>query len=158
MSSVLFVCMGNICRSPTAEGIFRHTLDRHGLSDRVEVDSAGTHGYHIGHPPDQRAMQVALERGIDLSGLRARRVEATDFSRFEYILALDEHNLEALELLQPPQFSGHLGLLMDFAEAPLARSVPDPYYGGDTGFLRVFDMIEEASEGLIEAIRPGLRD
>ncbi len=157
MSSVLFVCMGNICRSPTAEGIFRATLARHDLSGRVEVDSAGTHGYHIGHPPDQRATAVARERGIDLSGLRARRVEVADFSRFAYILALDEHNLDELQLLQPPQFSGHLGLLMDFAEAPVARSVPDPYYGGDTGFLRVFDMIEEASEGLVEALRSELR-
>lgn len=145
--------MGNICRSPTAEGIFRLSLERHGLAGQVEVDSAGTHGYHIGHPPDQRAMQVAREHGIDLSGLRARQVGTADFSRFEYILALDEQNLEALHALRPPQFSGHLGLLMAFAEDPSSLSVPDPYYGGDTGFLRVFDMIEEASEGLIETLR-----
>ena len=157
MASVLFVCMGNICRSPTAEGVFRLTLERHGLSGQIDVDSAGTHSYHIGHPPDQRATAVAHERGIDLSGLRARQVEVGDFGRFEYILALDEHNLDELQQLQPPEFSGHLGLLMDFAQAPVARSVPDPYYGGDAGFLRVFDMIEEASEGLVERLRAELR-
>ncbi len=153
MTSVLFVCMGNICRSPTAEGVFTQVLERHALQDRVVVDSAGTHGYHVGHPPDTRAMQVARTRGIDLSVQRSRRVTVEDFDRFDYVLAMDEHNLGDLDALRPAAFSGHLGLLMDFAEAPAQRSVPDPYYGGDSGFVRVFDMIEEASEGLVTVIR-----
>ncbi len=147
---VLFICMGNICRSPTAEAVFRDYVERAGLSDAIQVDSAGTHDYHIGEAPDTRTQRAARQRGYDLSQLRGRQADATDFSRFDYLLAMDEGNLDILQLLRPPQASSHLGLFLDFARHHREREVPDPYYGGADGFERVLDMVEDAAEGLLQ--------
>ena len=151
--SVLFVCMGNICRSPTAHGVFEHLVADEGLQALIRVDSAGTHAYHVGEPPDRRAQVTARERGIDLSRQRARQAVARDFEEFDYVVAMDLDNHDLLSELCPPGHQGKLHLFMDFAEAPLSREVPDPYYGGAQGFERVFDMVEEAALGLLEAIR-----
>ncbi len=156
--SVLFVCMGNICRSPTAEGVFVRKVHEAGLGERIRIDSAGTHAYHIGNPPDERMQRAALRRGYDLSSLRARKVEAQDFTRFDYILAMDADNLAILQQLRAQldaaSVRAHLGLMMDFAEAKASHphEVPDPYYGGEAGFERVLDMIEIASDGLLKRI------
>jgi protein-tyrosine phosphatase len=153
--SVLFVCMGNICRSPTAEGVFVRKVHEAGLSERIRIDSAGTHAYHVGNPPDERTQRAALHRGYDLSALRARKVEAPDFTRFDYVLAMDADNLAILKAMhvQAGEVRSHLGLMMDFAaDAGFAREVPDPYYGGEAGFERVLDMIEAATEGLLQQI------
>jgi len=151
--SVLFVCMGNICRSPTAQGAFRQLLEREGLQSVIGTDSAGTHSYHRGEPPDLRAQDAARRRGIDLSDLRARRVEPEDFSRFEYVLAMDRENYRNLSEICPSGSEKRLRLFMDFAPHLRTREVPDPYYGGSTGFERVFDLVEEACEGLLADIR-----
>ena len=150
---VLFVCMGNICRSPTAQGVFRKLLKQEGLEEIIETDSAGTHAYHAGEPPDRRAQETALRRGIDLSDLRARRVEFEDFSDFEYVLAMDQDNYHSLSQICPRGAERKLMLLMDFAPHLRTREVPDPYYGGKSGFERVFDMVEAASEGLLAEIQ-----
>ncbi len=155
-ASILFVCLGNICRSPTAEGVFRQVATRAGIATGLHIDSAGTGAGYLGSPPDARAMQEAGRRGYDLSGLRARRVAADDFQRFGWILAMDEANLQALESLQPRGFSGHLGLFLDCAPNLGTREVPDPYYGGPDGFEHVLDLIEVASEALLTRIRAGL--
>ena len=151
--SVLFVCMGNICRSPTAEGVFVRKVRDAGLSGRIHIDSAGTHAYHIGNPPDPRTQQAALRRGYDLSPLRARKVAAQDLERFDYVLAMDADNLSILERLKSAQSQSRIALFMDFAPTHEIREVPDPYYGGESGFERVLDMVEEASEGLLRTIR-----
>ena len=150
--SVLFVCMGNICRSPTVEAVFRAALEQQRLDDRIHVDSAGTGDWHIGSPPDMRAIQAARRRGYDLTALRARQVEATDFSRYGWILAMDETNLRALKSMRPPSFAGHLGLLLDFVPELGLREVPDPYYGGREGFDHVLDLAEAASAALIRQL------
>lgn len=148
--SVLFVCMGNICRSPTAQGVFEHLVQRSGLAESIRVDSAGTHAYHIGNQPDTRSQQAALGRGVDLSKQRARQVQADDFSHFDYILAMDLNNLQILQRSAQAQQARNLKLFMEFASRWQEREVPDPYYGGSQGFERVLDMIEDASEGLLE--------
>ena len=149
---VLFVCMGNICRSPTAEGVFRELVAAEGgLS--IETDSAGTHAYHVGEPPDPRAQQAALARGIDLSRLKARRVKQRDFRKFDYIVAMDAYNLRLLEEMQPDDGGATLKLFMDFASTPGPADVPDPYYGGRNGFEIVLDLVEDASRGLLEHLR-----
>jgi len=153
MVKVLFVCMGNICRSPTAHGVFRELVRREGLEDRIAIDSAGTHAYHVGNPPDRRAQATALARGIELSDLRARQVEERDFEHFDYILAMDEDNLAILQSQCPPQHAYKVRLFLEFAPQRYEREVPDPYYGGPQGFEYVFDMVEEAAEGLLEEIR-----
>jgi protein-tyrosine phosphatase len=145
--------MGNICRSPTAQGVFRELLETRGLGDLVEIDSAGTHGYHIGEPPDRRAQAAAARRGIDLSGLRARRVAEGDFEYFDYLLAMDRDNLDSLAAICPPAHRRKLMLFMDFAPHLGSREVPDPYYGAPGGFEQVFDMVEAAAAGLLEDIR-----
>lgn len=148
---VLMVCMGNICRSPTAEGVLRARLAAAGLAERVEVDSAGTHDYHVGAPPDHRSQRHAARRGIDISTLRGRQVCAADFERFDLLLAMDHDNLEMLEESCPgPHLRHKLGLLMQFAEPAGSMVVPDPYYGGSAGFERVLDLVEAASEGLVK--------
>lgn len=151
--SVLFVCMGNICRSPTAEGVFRAMVEAEG-PDHLDIfiDSAGTHAYHVGSAPDRRAQQAALRRGIDISGLRARVVEPDDFNRFDYVLAMDNANLEDLKLLCPPEHPVKLERFLFFASDPGTLNVPDPYYGGDAGFERVLDLVENASRGLLAAL------
>ena len=147
---ILFVCMGNICRSPTAEGVFRQRIAAAGLEDAFESDSAGTHSYHLGAPPDRRAQAAASRRGIDLSGLRARRVAEDDFQQFELVVAMDRDNLAELEALCPPEYRERLALMMDFARDRRESEVPDPYYGGANGFEHVLDLLEEAVDGLLE--------
>lgn len=151
-TKVLFVCMGNICRSPTAEGVFRHLVESRNLDDQIFVDSAGTHAYHIGEQPDRRSQQVALQRGIDMSSQRGRKVKETDFDDFDYVLAMDQSNYNDLKHLASPAGRKKLHLFMDFAQDWSETEVPDPYYGGSDGFERVFDMVEAASEGLLEDI------
>ncbi len=151
--SVVFVCMGNICRSPTVEAVFRHRVEKAGLASRITIDSAGTHDYHVGDPPDPRTRLAAARRGYDMASLRGRQVGAEDFSRFDYVLAMDENNLAILERLRPRDAASHLGLFLDFAERHSEREVPDPYYGGESGFERVLDMVEDAAEGLLRHIR-----
>jgi protein-tyrosine phosphatase len=150
--NVLFVCMGNICRSPTAQGVFRDMVDKQGLSEYISTDSAGTIDYHTGSQPDRRARETAVKRGLDLSDLRARMVTSDDFERFDYVLAMDQANYSDLEAICPPGREERLYLFLDFAPDQPIREVPDPYYGGITGFDRVFDLVEEASRGLLEKI------
>ncbi|HID46653.1 MAG TPA: low molecular weight phosphotyrosine protein phosphatase [Chromatiaceae bacterium] len=151
--SVLFVCMGNICRSPTAHGVFRKLVQDEGLDQLIEIDSAGTHAYHVDSPPDRRAQATAVSRNLDLSDLRGRQVEAGDFHRFDYVLAMDNENLENLRQICPAGTEEKISLFMDFAPDYGMPEVPDPYYGGDRGFEQVFDMIEEACSGLLADIR-----
>ncbi len=145
--------MGNICRSPTAEAVFRQYVEREGLTQSIEIDSAGTHDYHIGAPPDSRTQLAAKQRGYDMSQLRGRQVDASDFSRFDYVLAMDEANLSILNRLRPSNAQAHLGLFLDFAERHDEREVPDPYYGGVEGFEQVLNMVEDAANGLLQQIK-----
>lgn len=151
-TSVLFVCLGNICRSPTAHGVFARLVEARGLGGRIHVDSCGTGGWHVGEAPDRRASKEAAKRGYDLSTLRARQFTTQDFQRFHYILAMDHSNLQDLQALCPPGYSGHLGLFLPFAPGVVEEEVPDPYYGGADGFTRVLDLVEAASEGLLREI------
>ena len=148
---VLFVCMGNICRSPTAHGVFANLVAQANLQNLIAVDSAGTHAYHIGEAPDQRSQQAASLRGIDLSDLKARKVLAHDFAEFDYILAMDHANLDNLRALAPS--TARVQLFMDYAQRWQTSEVPDPYYGGAQGFERVLDMVEDAAEGLLLHLR-----
>jgi protein-tyrosine phosphatase len=150
---ILFVCMGNICRSPTAHGVFRRLVIDEGLSHRIEIDSAGTHAYHIGEPPDKRARETARARGIDIGDLRARLAEPDDFVRFDYVLAMDRDNYENLMQICPTGREDRLRLFMEFAPELGIREVPDPYYGGQRGFERVLDMVESAARGLLLDIK-----
>ena len=150
---VLFVCMGNICRSPTGQGVFEKTVADAGLSHAISIDSAGTHSYHVGHPPDPRAQEAAEKRGIDLSGQRARRVSEADFIEFDYVLAMDESNYADLSELALPEYRERLHLFLEFAPQLREKEVPDPYYGGARGFQHVLDLVEDAATGLIEDIR-----
>lgn len=149
--SVLFVCMGNICRSPTAEGVFRHHVEQAGLGGQIHIDSAGTHAYHVGDPPDRRAKAAAERRGIQLGDLRARRVSDEDFDRFDYVIAMDMDNLERLREQSPPTHHDKVRLFLEFSSLR-EREVPDPYYGGAAGFERVLDLVEDASRGLLETL------
>ena len=151
-TSVLFVCMGNICRSPTAEGVFRKVLAERAPDLELEIDSAGTHSYHVGEPPDERAQMAAKRRGIDLSRIRARGVASDDFEVFDYILAMDMQNLSALRRACPKDYQSRLQLYLDYAPGD-RESVPDPYYGGPNGFEHVLDLVEEAAHGLIAELR-----
>ncbi|MBK8455161.1 MAG: low molecular weight protein-tyrosine-phosphatase [Thiofilum sp.] len=154
---VLMVCMGNICRSPTAQGVLEAKLVQRGWQHYVFVDSAGTHAYHTGSPPDKRSQQAALRRGIDLSEQRARLVNELDFAEFDYVLAMDMHNLQYLQRTIPAMYKAKLRLLLSFApQLPEFAEVPDPYYGGENGFERVLDLIEEATEGLLADIEQRL--
>ena len=150
--SVLFVCMGNICRSPTAQGVFDALLAQSPMAGEVHVDSAGTHAYHVGEPPDARSQAAAAKRGFDLSAQRARKVMVEDFARFDYVLAMDGDNLAALKRLCPAQYRDRVQRFMEYAKRPDVRDVPDPYYGGVDGFERVLDLVEEASRGLLDAL------
>ena len=148
-ASVLFVCMGNICRSPSAHGVMRKLVQDAGLENRIEIDSAGTHAYHVGEAPDPRAQSAAIQRGVDLSDLRARAVEVHDFTTFDYVLAMDDANLELLEAARPAGSPASLQRMLDFAEG-YGEEVPDPYYGGPDGFEQVLDMLEAACQGFIK--------
>lgn len=152
VARVLFVCMGNICRSPTAEGVFRHLVEEQGLAGKIIIDSAGTHDYHIGDAPDARSQAAAARRGYDLSGLRARQVVRDDFSRFDYVLAMDQANLGLLQQQCPENYRNRLKLFLEFADDGALREVPDPYYGGAQGFEQVLDLVENAGRGLLRAI------
>ncbi len=153
--SVLFVCLGNICRSPTAHGVFQAMVDQAGLGDKIRVDSAGTAAWHVGKQPDERSMAFAARRGYDLSSLRARQVSTEDFMTFDYILAMDSENLANLKLVQPENTKAKLAMLLDYAELETGadRNVPDPYHGGDKGFDLVLDLIEQASTELLITIQ-----
>ena len=151
MVRVLFVCLGNICRSPIAQGVFENVLRREGLEDEVSVDSAGTGTWHVGEPPDQRAQRSASSRGLDLSTQRARRIAPEDCETFDYVLTMDEENYRAVASLC--RGSAVVRPFLDFAKDAPESEVPDPFYGGSEGFEHVLDLVEEASEGLIEDIR-----
>lgn len=153
MRAILFVCLGNICRSPTAEAVFRQRVEQQGLAGGLMIDSAGTGDWHTGKSPDSRARRAAAARGYNMEGMVARQVERADFSRFDYVLAMDQANLGDLIRLRPEDFTGHLGLFLDFAAGQDVTEVPDPYYGAADGFDTVLDLIEAASDGLIRALR-----
>ena len=151
-TSVLFVCTGNICRSPTAEGVFRHMARSRGVAERILIDSAGIIDFHAGEPPDPRAVEHAAKRGYDLSGLRARQLTFADYHQFERILAMDRTHLRELKGEAPKGTLGRIARFLDYSEAWRGQDVPDPYYGDARGFEEVLDMVEEASSRLLEAI------
>jgi protein-tyrosine phosphatase len=154
---VLLVCMGNICRSPTAEGVVRAYIKNNGLGNIVEVDSAGTHGYHVGEAPDSRTQRAALARGYNLSQLRARKVARQDLDYFDLILAMDKSNLDNLRRMSPPEMHDRIRLFMDYARNFDDDEVPDPYYGLGHGFDLVLDMVEDAAQGLVDDLKEKLR-
>lgn len=153
--NVLFVCLGNICRSPTAHGIFETMVADAGLQDQIRIDSAGTGDWHIGKSPDPRAAEAAMSRNHDLSHLRARQVRPEDFLEFDYILAMDRQNLWDLKALALPEFDGHLGLFLDYGSSGL-EEVPDPYCGGRENFEQVLDLVEDAAQGLLSHLQQQL--
>jgi protein-tyrosine phosphatase len=156
-AGVLFVCMGNICRSPMAEGVFRHAVAQAGLLERVQIDSAGTHGYHAGEPPDRRAVLAAKSRGYDIAGIRARQLEREDFARFDWIFAMDQANLRTLVEMRPRNYTGHLGLYLDLVPDVGTREMPDPYYGGAEGFEQVLDLSERVTPALLAKLTRAMR-
>jgi len=151
-SSVLFVCTGNICRSPTAEGVFRHLARERGVLERLRIDSAGMVDYHVGQPPDPRAVEHAARRGYDISDLRARQVSWSDYHQFDRILAMDRGHLRQLKASAPAGSSARLNMFLDHSGSWRGLDVPDPYYGGSRGFEEVLDMVEDASARLLEEI------
>jgi protein-tyrosine phosphatase len=156
-TSVLFVCMGNICRSPTAEGVFRKLVADAGLAERIQSDSAGTHAFHTGSAPDRRAQAAAERRGFMLSDIRSRPITADDFERHDYILAMDLDNLEILHEHAGDEHGSKVMLLLQFAEGDPQSEVPDPYYGGSAGFERVLDLVEQASRALLETLQSEIK-
>lgn len=154
--SVLFVCLGNICRSPTAEVVFRDRVKAAGLEELILIDSAGTGDWHIGRAPDPRTQEAAAGRGYDMSSLRARQVSAADFDKFDVVLAMDNANLADLQAMQPADSAVILKRFLDYATDTSIREVPDPYYGGQDGFAQVLNLVEEGAEGLLEALRERL--
>lgn len=155
--AVLFVCLGNICRSPTAHGVFETLLEQSSLAGQVHVDSAGTAAYHVGNPPDSRSIAKAKSLGYELSHLRARKVSQQDFHDFDLILAMDQENLENLMAIRPTGSKARVQLFLDFIPEQSYREVPDPYYGGDQGFQLVINLVESASQGLLEHLDAQLR-
>ncbi len=153
MTKVLFVCLGNICRSPTAEGVFTQLIKKQGLDKQIQVDSAGTHAYHVGEAPDVRAQEAAEKRGIDLTRLKGRQVVANDVLEFDYVLAMDYENYDSLLNICPEGYESRVSLFLSHATELGIEEVPDPYYGGKSGFDHVLDMTEEASIGLLKKIR-----
>jgi protein-tyrosine phosphatase len=149
---VLFVCLGNICRSPTAEGVFRELVKQKGLQDHIQTDSAGTGNWHVGKEPDKRAQATAKMRGYDLSDLRARQAKPIDFKEFDYVLAMDRSNYGDLQQICLPGFEDRLHMFLSFDPNSPEEEVPDPYYGGAAGFDYVLDLVEEASNGLLRDI------
>jgi protein-tyrosine phosphatase len=150
---VLFVCLGNICRSPTAEGVFRNLIERENLSNHIQIDSAGTSAYHLGEPPDPRAQEAALKRGIDLSALQARQTTEDDFKRFDYILAMDNDNHTKLLHQCPPGEEHRVRLFLEFAPTAGRSDVPDPYTSNADGFELVLNLIDQATVGLLKEIQ-----
>ena len=157
MIKVLFVCMGNICRSPMAEGVFQKYLQQHGGNLSVVFDSAGTHGYHVGHSPDQRAQAATARRGVDIANLKARPVEQADFERFNYILAMDQENLEWLLAEASEEHHHKIRLYLDFSLQTPGADVPDPSYGRHMGFERVLDLVQEGAEGLLDELKKAVQ-
>ena len=155
---ILFVCLGNICRSPTAEAVFRHVVAHEAPELEIAIESAGIGSWHIGEPPDRRAQAAARRRGFDMSSIRARQIVREDFSRFDLILAMDRENLSELRRRAPPQFQPRVRLFLDFLEERDSDDVPDPYYGGDAGFEQVLDLAEAASRGLLSYLRQRSRE
>ncbi len=158
MIKILFVCLGNICRSPTAEGVFRHKLNQAGIRDgylgSIFLDSAGTGAWHVGSPPDRRSQEMALKYGVSLKDLRARKITRQDFSDYDYILGMDQENIRNMKAVCPPDHHHKISLIMDYAEnCPGITEVPDPYSGGLEGFDRVFDIIDRGSAGLLKHIQ-----
>lgn len=153
MVKVLFVCLGNICRSPTAHGVFRDQVDQAKLNHLITIDSAGTGDWHIGHQPDKRATAAACDQGYDISDLRARQVTPDDFDEFDVILAMDNSNLSNLEKMKPSSFTGQLKLFLDYLPDQPIREVPDPYYGGNDDFVMVLTLVEKASRELLEDLK-----
>lgn len=147
------VCLGNICRSPTAHGVFQKLITDAGLDEYINVDSAGTGEWHIGGSPDARATQTAAQRGYNLSPLRARQVSSADFNQFDYILAMDEQNLADLQAMCPADYNGDLNLFLHYAYPNTGQTVPDPYYGGDQGFEDVLDLVEQGASALLNDIK-----
>ena len=154
--AILLVCTGNICRSPTAEGVLRHLVEKRGLADRVRVESAGTHDYHVGEGPDPRSVRHASKRGYDLSELRAAQLSDADFDTYDYILAMDRGHLRILEALAPREAKARIGLFLDASARWKGEDVPDPYYGGAEGFEQVLDMVEEAGARWLDRIEAEL--
>ncbi|MAZ89791.1 MAG: phosphotyrosine protein phosphatase [Cellvibrionaceae bacterium] len=153
---VMFVCLGNICRSPTAHGVFAAMVQDAGLSDQILVDSCGTSGWHIGNPPDERSVAMAAERGFDLSVLRASQIQVQDFETFDFVLAMDAQNLSDLQTVAPADYSGQLDLLLNFDPYSDVSEVPDPYYGGEEGFVLAVELIEAACLQLLKHIKATL--
>tara|TARA_Y100001934_G_scaffold228561_1_gene275005 strand:- start:73 stop:546 length:474 start_codon:yes stop_codon:yes gene_type:complete len=154
--SVLFVCLGNICRSPTAEAVFRQRVKAAGLEEQIRIDSAGTGDWHIGRAPDPRTREAAARRGYQMDSMRARQVSPQDFYEFDVVLAMDNANLADLQAMQPEDVTVTLGRFLDYSHEAATREVPDPYYGGEDGFDRVLDLIEGGAEGLLDALRERL--
>jgi protein-tyrosine phosphatase len=154
--SVLFVCLGNICRSPTAEAVFRERVIAAGLEEKILIDSAGTGDWHIGRAPDPRTREAAARRGYQMDSLRARQVSPQDFYEFDVVLAMDNANLSDLQAMQPADVTVTLGRFLDYASGAAVSEVPDPYYGGEDGFDRVLDLIEGGADGLLDALRERL--
>lgn len=155
--SILFVCMGNICRSPTAHGVFQQKVQDRGLAQHIQVDSAGTHNYHPGNPPDERSQAHAVKRGYDLSALRARQISDSDFERHDLILAMDWDNLALIQEECPAEHLGKVRRLTEFCLKHDSPVVPDPYYGGKDGFEHVLDLVEDACEGLLQHVERQLK-
>ena len=156
MYRVLFVCLGNICRSPTAEGVFRQLVRQAGLENKIETDSAGTAGYHIGEAPDRRSQKHAKARGVDISDLRGQQIDSSHFVKFDLVLAMDNSNMRDLESVAPQDQLHKLQLFLRYARKFKQEEVPDPYYGGAEGFEHVLDLVQDASEGLLEFIKTRL--
>jgi len=150
---VLFVCLGNICRSPTAHAVFRNMVQQQGLHERIDIDSAGTAAYHVGKHPDTRSMEVARTKGIEMMDLRARKVDFGDFYEYDYILAMDDENFYNLKEMALPEHHEKIQMFLDYSTQFSEREVPDPYYGGAQGFHHVFDLVDSASQGLLDHIR-----
>lgn len=151
--SILFVCMGNICRSSTAHGVFQKKVIDHRLEQRIRVDSAGTHNYHPNSPPDERSQEHAKKRGYDLSTLRARQIQEADFAKYDLILAMDWDNLALIQEECPPAHQSKVRRLMEFRIFQVGEVVPDPYYGGGQGFEHVLDLVEDACDGLLQHVQ-----
>jgi protein-tyrosine phosphatase len=149
---VLFVCMGNICRSPTAHGVFQSKVDADGLAEKILVDSAGTHSYHIGSPPDMRSQATAQSRGVELGKLKARRFSTEDFGEFDYLIGMDRSNMADMLAIKPDDANARVHLMLDYSSKFEQQEIPDPYFGND-GFDLVFDMIDDAAIGLLREIR-----
>lgn len=152
-TSVLFVCLGNICRSPTAHAIFRHVVNQAGLTDQFVIDSAGTSAFHAGSKPDARSAQEGRARGMDMSDLRSRPVIQEDFQKFDWIIAMDFTNMADLKRMKPDDSTAKLTMLLDYSDDFKGQPVPDPYYGGEQGFKDVYDQIHQACEGLLTELR-----